>query len=240
MIKLCSFIIIVFARVLRYVGFIGVFSFLVIFPLSIVNPGSFEVPLGNLKGLAVDSEGNIYCVAQSYGRIQVYDNKGKFLYGIQINFRYGAFWIRINSDDQLEVTTSRSKKRYIFNKNGSLLNEISRFSNYLDGFDKKSESYCYDKKRDITYQIRPILLMPFLGSHVVKKDAFGKETIIIGTPFIKWLFMCPFPAYVFIGFSVVISFVFDKKYQEYTIKVINGELVPEKYKWHPKKRKTKG
>lgn len=49
------------------------------------NLDSFELPLGNLRGIAVDSEGNIYCGLQFYSRIQVYDAQGNFIYGKFVN-----------------------------------------------------------------------------------------------------------------------------------------------------------
>ena len=40
-----------------------------------------ELPLGDLGGVAVDSKGNVYCVANFYGRIQKYSSNGTFRKG---------------------------------------------------------------------------------------------------------------------------------------------------------------
>ena len=202
------------------IGFSG--GFLVHLGLYKVIPNSFEMPLGDLEEIAVDSDGNIYCSSQFYSRVQVYDTQGKFLHGIFINTG-GTFWIRINSNDQLEVAIARGDKLIRFDKNGKLLNSSSRVPNYLDGFDKKSERYCYDEERDITYQIEPILLpsISLFGSHVIKKDSSGKETVIIKTPFLKWLFMGPFPAIFFGAFGGISFFIADKKFRNLVLRCID-------------------
>ena len=82
---------------------------------------SFELPLGELSGIAIDSEGNIYCGLMSYSRVQVYDTEGEFLFSRFIDRSGGAFRIRINENDQLEVATARSDKLYIFEKDGTLV-----------------------------------------------------------------------------------------------------------------------
>lgn len=235
MIKLIIDIIVIFSRLLRYIGFIGFLSgaLLVMFDLHLKVPGSFEIPLGRLRGIAVDTQGNIYCGSQFYERIQIYNPNGEFLYGISIDTS-GIFWIRINSDDYLEVAVARGHKKYIFNKNGKQISLYINAPNYLEGFNK-NEFTCYDPKRDITYQIRPILSMPFLGSNVIKNDVLGKETVIIRTPFSKWLFMGPFPSFFFVILSVIISVLFDQKFREKMLKALRGEAVPKIFLLRSKK-----
>lgn len=213
MIHLCFNIIKQFARLLRYIGIIGFLSGSITFlNLNMKIPNSIEMPLGDLSGLAVDSDGNIYCTTLYYARVQVYSPSGRFLRGISIEAN-GMLWIKINNDDQLEVAVARGDKRFKFDRNGNLLSHMTNVSDYLAGFDKKSEYFYYDEKQRITYQIKPILTSLF-GKHIVEKDASGKETVIIGTPFLKWLFMGPFPAFFFIIFSALLSLIFDKKLRE--------------------------
>ena len=216
--KLCLKIIATFACLLTISGLIGCLSgILMSYGLYKIIPDSFEIPLGELEGIAVNSEGNIYCGTKYYSRIQVYDIEGRFLYGKHIDSTMGPFKIKINSNDQLEVSIYSGYQKLIFSKDGTLLSKSASKSYYLLGFEKINDYYCYDEERDITYQIEPILLpwpksMPFLGSHVVKKDASGTETIIIKTPFYKWLFMGPFPGFLFmfIGFPTY-SIILGKK-----------------------------
>jgi hypothetical protein len=222
--KLCVKIIAIFALLLTILGVIG---FLSGFAVSLgglhrIIPDSFEMPLGDLQGIAVDSEGNIYCGVQFYSRIQAYDINGRFLYGKCFDSHGGAFKIKINSNEQLEVATYRGRNKYIFSKEGSLLYRRSNDPSCLLGFERINNFSCYDQKRDLTYQINPILLPPVIlanatlispfGSHVVKKDISGKETVIIQTPFYKWLFMGPFPGFLFMFIGgLLYSIVLGKK-----------------------------
>jgi len=170
------------------------------------NLDSFELPLGDLKGIAVDSEGNIYCGLQFYSRVQVYDNEGKFIYGKFINSAGGAFRIRINEDDQLEVATARNDKLYLFEKNGTLVNELSDVGHYFHDFGKTGEARYHDKRQNTTYFRRASLL----GSYIAKRDSSGEEKVLVRTPFHKWLFMGPLPAWLFIVVGVVMS-IFVRK-----------------------------
>ena len=154
---------------------------------------SFEFPLGDLEGIAVDSEGNIYCGVQFYSRVQVYDPEGKFLYGKFIDSAGGSFRIRINKDDCLEVATVRNAKLYRFDKNGNLVREWSDVGYYFSDFGKAGETRYYDQSENVKYFARDY----WFYAHVVKKDSTGQETIIIRTPFHKWLFQGPLPALMF-------------------------------------------
>ena len=223
--KLFMKIISIFARILRYISVIAFAGGGMLVPhLNI--PNSFEMPLGQLSGLAVDSEGNIYCGSQFYNRIQVYNPNGHFLYGVSLHIG-GPFWIRINSDDQLEVAATRGRYRFTFDKNGKRLRASKNVPNYTEGFDTKRNYTCYDAKRHVTYEIKPILSMFFLGSHVVRKDALWRETVIIKVPFLQWLFMAPFPSWFFFPLSVLISLCFDDKFRDEAVKTINGDYTPE-------------
>lgn len=213
-------IIVIFARLLIIIGIIGFLSGVMI-PSGLI-PDSFEMPLGDLQGIAVDSEGNIYCGAQFYSRFQVYNAEGKFLYGKCFNSGRGTFKIKVNSDDKIEIMTYRGQRKYLFDKDGTLLNERKNLSTYKVGFEQVDDFYYYDKKQEITYQIKPILLPPVIlahstliapfGSHVVKKDVSGKQTVIIKTPLYKWLFMGPFPSLLFILIGgLVYSIIIGKK-----------------------------
>lgn len=170
------------------------------------NLDSFELPLGHLEGIAVDSEGNIYCGLQFYSRIQVYDAEGKFIYGKFIDSAGGVFRIRINERDQLEVATARNDKLYLFEKDGTLVNELSNVGHYFHDFGETGETRFHDKNKNTIYLIK----WSPLGTYIAKKDLPGRDMIIIRTPFHKWLFMGPFPAWLFCMAGVVM-FMFVRK-----------------------------
>lgn len=164
------------------------------------NLNSFELPLGDLEGIAVDSEGNVYCGAQFYSRVQVYDAEGKFLYGRFVDSAGGSFRIRINEDDRLEVATVRNHKLYLFEKNGNLVHEWSGVGHHFHDFGKAGETRYYDERENVNYFIRGSLLY----AYVVKRDSSGQERVIIRTPLDKWLFQGPLPAWMFGVIGVIV------------------------------------
>lgn len=206
--KKTRYVIRIIAYLFLVVGFIGFISGFVTsaFGVAFNNLDSFEFPLGDQSGIAVDSEGNIYCGLRFYSRIQVYDAEGNFIYGKFIDSAGGAFRIRMNKDDQLEVATARNDKFYIFARDGSLVKELSDVGYYFQDFGNTNENGFHDKKHNVTYFRRPALLSPYIG----KKDSSGDERVIIKTPFHKWLFKGPLPAWFFIMIGGVISLFLRK------------------------------
>jgi hypothetical protein len=175
------------------IGFIGFMAGPVITLGSEEFPDEIELPLGALEGIAVDSDGNIYCGVQFYHRVQVYDPKGNYIRGTFVDSAGGAFRIRINQNDELEVATVRNDKLYRFGKDGTLVTELSDVHHYYGEFGETGETQCYDEKQKVTYQIR---WSPF-STYIEKKNASGKTKVIVKTPFNKWLFQGPYPAWFF-------------------------------------------
>ncbi|MHC4242355.1 MAG: hypothetical protein ACYSU4_08130 [Planctomycetota bacterium] len=200
------------ATLFLFIGFIGFVSgfipygFVVALDNALDNLDSFELPLGALEGISVDSEGNIYCGLQFYSRIQVYDADGNFIYGKFIDSAGGSFRIRINQNDQLEVATARNDKFYIFARDGSLVKELSDVGHYFQVFGESNENGFHNKKLKVIYFRRYDLF----GPYIVKKDSSGEEKVIIKTPFHKWLFKGPLPAWLFIMIGGVMS-IFVRK-----------------------------
>ncbi len=196
------------AHLFLVIGGIGFFAGFIAmgFGVAFENLDSFELPLGDLEGITVDSEGNIYCGLQFYSRIQVYNAEGKFVYGKFIDSAGGAFRIRINQDDQLEVATARNDKLYIFARDGFLVRELSDVGHYFHDFGKTSERRFHDKRQNVIYFKKPTLL----GPYIVKRESSGEKKVIIKTPFHKWLFKGPLPAWLFMMIGALM-FMFIKK-----------------------------
>ncbi|MFZ2146514.1 MAG: hypothetical protein WAV28_04770 [Sedimentisphaerales bacterium] len=199
----------IIATLFLVIGFIGFLTGPITagFGFRFRNLDSFELPLGDLRGIAVDSQGNIYCGLQFYSRIQVYNAEGKFLYGKFINSAGGTFRIRINEKDQLEVATARNDKLYIFAKDGTLVRELSDVGHYFHNFGKTGETRFHDKRQNVSYFKKASLL----GPNIATKDSSGEKKVIIKTPFHKWLFKGPLPAWLFIASGGVISILFVSK-----------------------------
>ncbi len=65
---------------LGLVGWFGAFA-CNLWLSKLAGPGA-EFPLAELQGVALDSEGRIYCGAMAHARVQVYDRAGCFLRGM--------------------------------------------------------------------------------------------------------------------------------------------------------------
>lgn len=197
-----KYLIRIIAVLFLVIGTIGFFIPCLIFfiDLDSIFPDSFELPFGDLKGIAVDSKGNIYCGLPPYSRVQVYNKDGKYIYGKFFDSNGGAFRIRINNNDQLEVATARNDKLYVF-ENSNLINELSNVGYFYDEFGKAGETRYHDQKQNVTYMIKSALLYPY----VVKRDSLGKENIVIRTSFYKWLFAMPLPSWLFVVVGAILS-----------------------------------
>ena len=95
---------------------------------------------------------------------------------------------------------------YLFEKDGTLVNKLSSVGHYFNDFGETGETRCHDKRNNTTYFRRSSLL----GSYIVKRDSSGEEKVIVRTPFHKWLFMGPFPAWLFFMLGIIM-FMFVSK-----------------------------
>ena len=163
-----------------------------------------EMPLGDLQGVAVDSSGNVYCGAQFYRRVQKYDPDSQFLFSLHIDPPGGAFRIRVNENDELEVATLLTNRLYRFSPSGEMLEQRERRSllrmpeernnvwNPYPDFGAEGERQCRGPDGSV-YRIRSPLLFP----SVVKTSPSGEQSTVVSVPFHKWLVMGPFPAFLF-------------------------------------------
>ena len=162
--------------------------------------GSTEFPLGDLASIAVDRQGRIFCGIVAYGRIQMYDSDGRFVRGWPVGSSGGAFRIRMNRSDQVDVAVTRGDRLHTFDDRGNLLNTKERFDILpTDRVRGPAQTECRLPTGDV-YSIRGGLLFP----HVVKRDGSGRRTTVVRMTFAKWLIMCPFPAGIFLAVAVVI------------------------------------
>lgn len=154
-----------------------------------------ELPLGDLTGVTVDGNGNVYCGLGFYQRIQVYDSRGRFKYGRGIDAAGGDFLFHIDEDDRLVVATVRNDKVFYF-ENGALVNEETSDSRYFEFYNRYSRDECFDSEKNY-YRIAPWSL---IWPQVIRAEmGNGHRSVIVSTPFWKWLLMGPFPAWLFVA-----------------------------------------
>ncbi|MHC4641456.1 MAG: hypothetical protein ACYS32_07405 [Planctomycetota bacterium] len=162
---------------------------------------SIRIPLGVPGGIAIDREGRIYYMANSYNRIQVYDKNGHFLCGWffpRSGNLSATTQMIIDEDGYLHVESGYyetknpikdlDRKVYsVFSTNGELL-------------EKRSETFSYTKIPDVferkdaegnIYKVKGRLIFP----KVVKITPSGKEVVLISDPFHFKFINAPLPSF---------------------------------------------
>jgi hypothetical protein len=171
-----------------------------------------RVPLGRPGGIAVDSQGQIYYVANCHNRIQVYDKNGRFLRGWffpRSGNLSATTQLIIDDNGYLHVETGYYETKYpikdldrkvynVYNANGELLKKRSETFSYLkipDVFERK------DPFGNI-FKVKHHLLFP----KVLSVSPSGKETVIVSDPLYLKFINFPFPSAVCVlGISIIYS-----------------------------------
>jgi len=164
-----------------------------------------EMPLGQLEGIAVDSDGNIYCASQFYNRVQKYSPEGRFLFGLTINTSGGSYRIRINNDDELEIATARNDSFYRFSSDGKLLETKKNVDHFYGEFGSLGQKKCRGPNNS-KYEIKWGTLFP----QVIEVASSGEQRTVVSTPLHKWFVMGPQPAWLFIMASMGLLFLLYK------------------------------
>src|ERR1700722_8060989 len=81
-----------------------------------------EVPLTDISDIAVDSSGDIYVETSFYGKVQVYNSKGKFLRNWPA-FSGGKIDMDITDDENIVVASEKEHKLITFDKFGKILGD---------------------------------------------------------------------------------------------------------------------
>jgi hypothetical protein len=189
-------------RILMAIGFIGWFGSSAI---DFCIPDYWELPLGYVRGLAVDNNGRIFCGLQSYSAIQVYDKNGNFIKRWKTNST--NFKLTLDEKDQLHVATARQGFHYVFDAQGNLLQKQENALQYFQEISTDEQQYKWRDRRGDIYKIEPYSL---IFPQITKTTIAGQTSTIISTPIYKWLVMEPFPAWFFIVFGIIISSAISK------------------------------
>jgi len=158
-----------------------------------------QFPLGDPKGIAIDSKGTIYLAIQDYDRIQAYNTKGVFIKGWFLKTGGGYFDIWIEDDNLLHAVTVRPNKHNIFNLNGKLLKQTSipSFNEYKLLL-KQAGGLREQGKDGNDYLIRNVVWY----SRVLKIIPDNSNSILIKDPYYLWMARAPIPALLYLAIGI--------------------------------------
>lgn len=137
-----------------------------------------QFPLGDLGGIAVDDEGNVYLASIAYERIQVYNSQGEFSKGYFVESGGGLFDIWIE-DNHLHAVISRGYRYHVFDLNGKLIRRTKIGSH--DEYEKLLKKAAGLEIQDAfgnTYAIQSAERFP----KVVKISPNGEQSVLINNP----------------------------------------------------------
>ena len=172
---------------LSTLGFFGFSSGCLVSSGLIAVGSNYELPLGDVKSIAVDSQGRIYCAVEMYSRVQQYDSDGRFLRSWLVPANRGTFRLRVNDTDELEVYVSRGSTLFTFDAEGRLVrssgvepdifHEFAERTAMLPGGEELKVSRCR------------------LVRCIVERDVQGNNhPLIVSRP--EWLVAEPIPAWL--------------------------------------------
>lgn len=145
-----------------------------------------EVPLGDIQGIVADNKGHIYLGLGFYGKVQVYDNNGKFIKNWQVGASGGAFNIDLIEDQNILVSTARGNKQILYDQNGKVISKNSIEGVYLE---TKRSWDSFTPSEGETYEVKggmfPSIVRTSPDNKVIVKQ--GLILQLMKGPFPAWL-----------------------------------------------------
>lgn len=164
-----------------------------------------NLPLAEVKGIAVDQQGRIVCRSRFYLRMQTYDSQGNFLNSWFTPDPVGSHVV-IDKNGRIRLADIDNEWFYDFD--GNLLSRIEKdydIKKFESDFGTRPDTKACDEEGN-SYFIRNKHLFPKL----VKVEPDGKETILVSSAWYLWLLQGPL-ATVLTWFGVAIPFfILDK------------------------------
>lgn len=156
-----------------------------------------RIALGN-GSVQVDQRDRLYVYSHFYGRIQVFDSKGQFLYslgGFGNRTRVGLLTYALDRDNRLQVTVGETS--WLFDAEGNLLDSATAF--LPSPFNNSDQEGNY-------YRVQNGWFYP----RIIKVQPNNTRVTVISTPFWEWARSGPLPAFIWmllgVGGFVVFSF----------------------------------
>lgn len=137
---------------------------------------SVEFPLSEVADVVADQNGKIIVVLSVYGRLQVYDVSGRFLYGRYVPVG-GAFRLFFDQQGRLNVVSARSNKILTYDAQGRIVKREKDLKGKI--FQKQTErTLTFTDSKGNHYSVRH----PHWNPEIIRKDKTGRQTLSISTP----------------------------------------------------------
>ena len=155
------------------------------------------LPLSTLDGIAVDSQGRLYCGLPDRSRICVYSSNGHFEKALHMPVRPFRFYI----DSQDRVHTQAAGWIRVFSLDGKLLEEreVRRMDDIRAQFFDRDRTTATDSDGNV-YSVGPY---PRFRPEVIKRTPAGESYTIVSDPWYLWVLS--FHMIWFWGMLVVIA-----------------------------------
>lgn len=185
------------AGAMLIIGVVGFFGALLVGVwLARYIPPYVQLPLSEISGPALDREGRIYCLSESYSRLQVYDHSGDFLRGWFVDTVGHAASIRLESDDSVHVYTATGAMHFAYDTSGRLL----RREKLNHGDTRYDDPSGPSTRSGYEYVVRH----PSIWPQVVKVGTDGRESVVVRPTLLLWIFAGPLPAWLFLAGAIVV------------------------------------
>lgn len=159
-----------------------------------------ELPLGDIKGIVVDSSGIIYIGLGEYSKIQCYDNTGSFIRNWSIAASGGAFNIDLDQKQNIIISTAKGDRRIVYNNIGEIISTEIIDNIYPNTINDRdifiSEDGAIFK---VDGQMFPIIIRE-------NKD-FSDSHILISQPMILSMLKGPMPAWLIFAFGLILNYI---------------------------------
>lgn len=153
-----------------------------------------ELPLGDIEGILVGNSGEIYLGLQTYSRIQVYDQQGRFMRGYMT---YGRPFDFCLDETQAEVLVTHGHSTYRLNAStGAIIDSNNERDHSL-----RSGNVAYDTKGN-HYELSA---WSWLWPRIQRVSPQGEESIVVRQPWTLWIRQTPSPAYHLAAFGLVLA-----------------------------------
>jgi hypothetical protein len=130
---------------------------------GVIFSGKDEIPLGDITGFVVDSQGNIYFGSGFYQRIQVYNKKGQFIRNWNVEAFGGTYSINITEKDNILINLARSDEQIIYDKNGNIL--LRKKQKRDEPQNKSRDKYSFVTENRINYKFQGSLIQELVKTN---------------------------------------------------------------------------